>query len=493
MNKIRVLMVASEVSPFAKTGGLADVTAVLPGVLNQHQCEVRVIMPLYRRIKQRYENQLKFIRWTMVKMGWRSMYSGLFSFRTGGVTYYFIDNEYYFGHDKIYLEYSFDIERFCFFQRAVLDALGEPMDFEPDIIHCHDWQTGLIPCLLEAHYFPYGYHRHIKTVYTIHNLKYQGIHGVERIADLCDMPARFLTEYGILKDGVPNLMKAGIVYSQAVTTVSPSYAEEILTPYYGEGLDGVLRSFSYKLTGIMNGIDRDLYNPQTDRNIPRNYDLTNWAEGKAAAKEALLKRVNLPYDKKLPLIGMVSRLVDQKGLDLLLRIIDELLSYGCQMVILGTGDEFYATQLQMVAQRHPELLAPCIYFDSQLANKIYAAADLFLMPSLFEPCGLSQMIAMRYGTLPIVRETGGLRDSVTPYNKYDGSGNGFSFANINAHELLYTTKAAIDLWRERSTNPAWNTLVENAMTVDFGWDNAAEEYLKLYKKVLGSQKEIPVE
>lgn len=485
MRKPKILFVSSEVAPFAKVGGLADVVGVLPGELVKLGCDARVVMPLYRQIKQKYSEELTFKRWTMLKLGWRSMYSGLFTLEKDGVTYYFIDNEYYFGHDYIYLDYSFDIERFSFFQRAVLEAMGDGMQFEPDVLHCNDWQAAMIPVLLDAHYRPHGYHTNVKTVVTIHNLKYQGIHGVERIADLCDLAPQYLTSYGVLKDGVPNFLKAGIVYSDAITTVSPTYAQEILTGYYGEGLDGVLRNYSYKLTGILNGLDLVEYNPETDPHIKANYSVDTYEEGKAECKAELQEILNLEQNPGAPLLGIITRLVDQKGIDLLTRVLDEMLFDGMQVVILGTGDPFYENELRKMSGHRPEQLSININYSNDLAHKIYAGADIFLMPSLFEPCGLSQMIAMRYGTVPIVRETGGLKDTVFPYNQFTGEGNGFSFSNINAHELLFTAKYACDVYR--NNKEAWKGLVETGMKGDYSWDTSAAKYLALYGNLFGQE------
>ncbi len=478
----KVLFVSSEMAPLAKSGGLGDVIGALPKSLREAGVDARVILPLYKKIKDRYMSQMTFIRWAMIKLGWRSMYSGLLRMDFDGMPIYFIDNEYYFGHDQLYLDYSFDIERFSFFQRAVIEAIGMPMDFDPDILHLNDWQTGMIPCLLNAHYRPFGFHTGLKTVYTIHNLKYQGIHGRERIADLMDLPDRFMTDGGVLKDGVPNFMKAGIVYSDWVTTVSPTYAREILTDYYGEGLNGLLGYESHKLSGILNGIDDREYDPAVDPLLPANYGPDNWQVGKSVCKTELQKELGLMVDPTMPLAAMISRLVDQKGLDLLIRVLDEMLDSGIQVAVLGTGDPYYETILEETASRCPDKMSATLAFDSALAHRIYAGADLFLMPSLFEPCGLSQMIAMRYGTIPVVRETGGLKDTVFPYNQYTGEGNGFSFTNINAHELLFTTKYAADLMRE--SPEAWNGLVKTAMNGEYSWHRSAESYKALYVELL---------
>ncbi len=480
--KPSVLFIASEVAPFAKVGGLADVASALPKALRAAGVDCRVILPLYRRIRQQYGDRLRFHRWSMLKMGWRTMYTGLLSLVEDGVQYYFIDNEYYFGQDGIYLDYGFDIERYCFFQRAVLEALGAPMDFFPQILHCNDWQTGLIPALLQAHYWPAGFFRDVKTVFTIHNLRHQGIHSAERIADLCDLSPAFLHDFGVLKDGLANMLKAGLVYADQITTVSPSYAEEILMPYYGEGLDGVLAAYREKLSGILNGLDTAVWDPERDEALPQKYNLDRVAEGKKACRSALLAELGMPEDPARPLAVLVSRLVDQKGLDLLLRVLDELLDTGMQLIVLGTGEAYYEHELRACQERRPQDCRALLCFDNHMAHKLYAAADLFLMPSIFEPCGLSQMISQRYGTLPVVRETGGLRDTVLPYNEYTGEGDGFSFANINAHEFLFTCQYAVRVYRERPE--AWAKLREQAMRKDLSWTRSAQAYISCYERCL---------
>ncbi|MDD4323457.1 MAG: glycogen synthase [Eubacteriales bacterium] len=478
---MKILFISSEMNPLAATGGLGDVVGSLPRVLRQKGHDARVIMPLYRQIKRDYFEDLKFMRWAMIKLGWRTMYSGLFRLDLDGLPVYLIDNEFYFGHDNLYIDYSFDIERFSFFQRAVLEALGEEMEFEPDILHLNDWQTGMIPVVLEAHYKAKGFHENVNCVMTIHNLKYQGIHGREQILDLFDLPESYMSEAGILKDGVPNFLKTGIQFSNRVTTVSPNYAKEIMTDYYGEGLNGLLAAQGWKVSGILNGIDTDSYNPETDPEIPSNYGPQAWKRGKAACKKALQTELGLAVEAKTPLFVMVSRLVEQKGIDLLLHIVDELLEEDVQLAVLGTGNHEYERRLTEAAGRHPDKMRALITFDSKLARRMYSGGDLYLMPSLFEPCGLSQMISMRYGTLPIVRQTGGLADTVQAYNKFQNTGTGFGFLNINAHELLFTSKEAAGVYRN---NPdAWNNMVFAAMNCDFSWDKSADEYIKLYKEI----------
>lgn len=483
---MNILFVTSEMSPLAKSGGLGDVVGALPKAIRKAGQDARVIMPLYKQIKDRYGDKLQFMRWSMNKLGWRTMYSGLFNMEVDGVPVYFIDNEYYFGHESLYLDYSFDIERFSFFQRAVLEALGDPMKFEPDILHLNDWQCGMIPVLLEAHYKAHGYHNNVQCIYTIHNLKFQGIHGRERIQDLMELQDRYMTEEAVLKDGVPNFMKAGILYSNRVTTVSPTYAHEIMQDYYGEGLNNLLAAQAWKVVGILNGIDVDSYNPSTDIQLAKNYNVRTFKKGKAACKLAIQEEVGLEQNEDIPLLAMITRLTSQKGLDLLLHIAEELLQENIQLIILGTGDEFYENSFRDLEWYHPNKVRSMIMFDEGLARRLYAASDIFLMPSMFEPCGLGQMIAMSYGSLPVVRETGGLKDTVIPYNKYDGSGTGFSFANINAHEFLFAIKDALDVYH--NSPDSWKQLIRQAMSQDYSWDESAKKYIDLYQVVLDEVK-----
>jgi len=487
MNPIKVLFVSSEAAPFIKVGGLADVVGALPRTLNGQGCDARVILPLYKKIKQHQAAHLHLLGWKMVKMGWRSLYAGLYTLKQDGVTCYFVDNEYYFNYDQIYMDYSFDIERYCFFQRAVLDFLGDFMEFEPDVLHCNDWQTGMIPLLLETKYKNKGLHPAMKTVFTIHNLKYQGVHDIDTIKDLLDLPDRYLTEDLSVKDGDVNFMKAGIVYANSVTTVSQTYAYEIMTDYYGEGLNKTLQKYAFKVSGIRNGIDKKEYDPASDKLIPCNFSYPDYGAGKASCKDAIQHQLGLAINPGAPLCVMISRLVDQKGLDLLLRVLDEMLFDGMQVVILGSGDSYYENALTEIAGKNPEKMCACIAFDNGLAHTLYAGADIYLMPSIFEPCGLSQMIAMTYGTIPVARETGGLKDTVIPYNEFTGEGSGFTFANINAHEFLFVTKYACDLYRHYKS--VWEELIKSAMTKDFSWDVSAKEYFGLYSLVTGMSLE----
>jgi starch synthase len=356
------------------------------------------------------------------------------------------------------------------------------MGFEPDLIHLNDWQTAMIPVLLESHYHEHGYHTSLRSLLTIHNLKHQGIHGRETVQDLLDLPDTYMTEDRVLMDGSPNFLKAGIVYASRVTTVSPTYAKEIMTPYFGEGLDQLLSEQGWKVKGILNGIDVDLYDPQEDPEIAASYSSKAWVRGKSLCKKALQEELKLPKLPKVPLFSMVTRLDQQKGIDLLLHILDELLEEEIQFVLLGTGDPAYEKQLQDIELRHPDRMRAVIAYDRHLSRRIYAGSDLFVMPSIFEPCGLSQMIAMRYGTLPIVRQTGGLADTVQAFNKYEKTGSGFGFLNINAHELLFTAKEAIRVYQE--DKESWRRMVVTAMEGDYSWSRSAASYEALYQDIL---------
>ncbi len=481
---MKVLLVTSELAPLAKSGGLGDVAGALPPYLRDIGVDIRCVLPLYKQIKTKYADKLEFLCSLTVQQGWRSQYCGLYRMDFNGVPIYLIDNEYYFGHDKLYIEHTFDIERFTFFQLAVLKVLGEAMDFMPDILHLNDWQTGMIPALLEAHYRHDDQFARLCTVFTIHNIKYQGIAEYSAIAEMMQLPGPFMSEYGVLKDGLPNFLKAGIVYADWVSTVSPTYAGEIMTEYFGEGLNWLLQHMSYKVSGILNGIDVNVYNPATDPNIPQNYDWKTWAEGKAVCKAALQKEFGLNIDPAAPLAIMISRLVDQKGVDLLLRVLDEMLDDGVQVAILGTGEPEYEHRFWHMGAFRGGRLSVRLAFDQKLSHQMYAGADMFLMPSLFEPCGLSQMISMRYGTIPIVRETGGLRDTVTPFNVITGEGNGFSFPNINAHDFLFLTKFAASIYRDEPQK--WTQLVENAMSGDYSWEKSAAQYKELFASLIAS-------
>ncbi|RKD31968.1 glycogen synthase GlgA [Thermohalobacter berrensis] len=477
MTKLKILYAASEVAPFVKTGGLADVAYSLPKALRKIGIDVRVILPKYSQIPEEIKNKMKFITKFDVPVGQKNEYCGILHLEYEGVPYYFIDNEYYFKRDGLYGYYD-DGERFTFLNRAILESIRH-IDFNPDIIHCNDWHTAMVSVLLNAHYRWDHKYSDIKTVFTIHNLKYQGIFPQEVLTGLLNLGMEYFNPEALEFYGNINFMKGGINYSDAVTTVSKTYAKEIQTPEYGQQLDGLLRKLNYKLCGILNGIDYEMYNPKKDKEIYVKYSVDS-IDKKVENKLKLQKELGLPRRKDVPVIGMVSRLAHMKGIDLLIQVLDEILALDVQLVILGTGEPYYESILREYSHRYPDKLSANILFNNTLAKKIYAASDMFLMPSLFEPCGLGQMISLRYGTLPIVRETGGLNDTVQPYNEFTDEGNGFSFTNYNAYDMLYTIKRAVKFYDDKK---AWNKLVKRAMEGDYSWKNSAKEYEKLYKQL----------
>ena len=479
---MKVLYATSECWPFAKTGGLGDVAYALPKALKKEGVDVRVIMPKYSTIPNYLKSQLKEVAVFSVNVGWRKQYCGLLEMELDGVKFYFIDNEFYFRREGEYAYlygYGDDAERFTFFSNAILEAIAK-LDFYPDIIHMNDWHTGMIPLILKEKYNNLEQYRSIKTVYTIHNLQYQGVFGREVLDDVLLLPDKHLYNGDVEYYGGVSFMKSGIVFSDKVTTVSPTYTNEIQTKFYGEGLDGLLKSKSYKLDGILNGIDYDINNPLTDKDIFVNYDVDS-IDKKIENKLKLQEILGLEINPDIPMIGIVSRLVSQKGFDLISYIMPEIVRENLQIVVLGTGEHQYQSMFTYYKSNYPDKVSASITFDSALAQQIYAASDIFLMPSLFEPCGIGQMLAMRYGTLPIVRETGGLKDTVIPYNKYTGEGNGFSFANYNAHEMLYCIKDAVELYEDKK---AWRKLVINAMNTDSSWDKSAKTYISVYEDML---------
>ncbi|MBE6795473.1 MAG: glycogen synthase GlgA [Ruminococcaceae bacterium] len=472
---MKVLYAASEALPFIASGGLADVAGSLPQALRKRLIGCRVVMPLYDGIKQELKDTMKFITNISVPVAWRRQYCGIFEARAGGVIYYLLDNQYYFKRDGLYGFYD-DAERFAFFSRAVLEIIPH-IGFKPDIIHCNDWQTALTPVYYSSMYANQPGYENIKTILTIHNIQYQGVYGEELIDNVVgiDHAYRSLIEY----DGNVNLMKGGIECANAVSTVSPSYAKEILDPWYSHGLDMILRERSYKLRGILNGIDVVNYDPATDKDIFKNYDSENM-RGKAVNKRELQKLLGLPEKSDTPVMGMVSRLVSHKGLDLCKAVLDELLSTtDIQLAVLGSGEYQYEEFFRGLAERYPDKVGLCLGFIPDLARKIYAGSDMFLMPSKSEPCGLSQMVALRYGSVPIVRETGGLRDSVS--DSGDGEGNGFVFSSYNAHDMLHAIKRAVQGYADKD---GWQILVKRAMESDNSWGKSANEYIRMYKEVL---------
>lgn len=474
---MKILFVTSEAAPFIKTGGLADVSFALPKALHDKGEDVRIIMPKYEDVSDDFKSKMSQIATYGVSVGWRNQYCGLQYLTYDGIPVYFVDNEYYFKRHGCY-GYFDDGERFAYFCRAVMESVKFMDDFVPDVIHCNDWQTGMVPLYLSEIYRKRLEFSNAKSVFTIHNLKYQGRFSRSVLEDLLGIGSEYFNEDKIkYYDGI-SFMKAGIVFADKITTVSKTYAKEIQTAYYGEGLDGLLRQKSGKLVGITNGIDYSENDPKTDKNIV-NYGLST-LKNKAVNKEALQQIAGLQINPNVPIVAMVTRLVKQKGIDLVARVIEDILKLDVQFVVLGTGDHDYQDFFEYYAYSYPSKIASFIQFDNALASKIYAGADILLMPSLFEPCGLSQMIAMSYGTLPLVRETGGLSDTVVPYNEFTGEGNGFSFTNYNAHDMLNVIEYAVSCYKDKKT---WNKLVKNAMNTKYEWKTQADEYLKIYKEI----------
>ncbi len=474
---MKVLICASEGAPFLKTGGLADVIGALPIALKKNGIDVRVMMPYYKKIKE--ANTAKYVGYAYVRIGPSSEYVGVFHEKSkDDIDYYFIDSDRYFYRDRPY-GYGDDGERFAFFDFAVLEAL-KVVDFLPDVIHCNDWQTGLIPYILKANYNEYPNFRKMKTIYSIHNIQYQGNFPMD-IMNILFMPYSTSLEFG----GQINFMKAGIMEATSITTVSPTYKDEVLTDQYGYGLNNVLGLRYFDFQGIINGIDVDKFNPQTDKNLYKTYNKRTRKSGKKANKEALYKEFNLDNTDG-PLIGLVSRLVDQKGIDLLMPVLDDVLKYSnANLFIVGSGDERYENYFKSLEARFQGRVRTYIGYNEGVAQKIYAASDLFLMPSKFEPCGLGQMIAMRYGSLPIVRETGGLKDTVQAYNQYTKNGSGFTFTNFIPNDLKEVIWLAINLYNDNKED--FDTLIKNAMSKDYSWDKSAIEYIDLYQFVIDNK------
>lgn len=478
----KVLFVASECVPFIKTGGLADVVGSLPKCFNKEYYDVRVILPKYMCMKQEYKDMLQYKAHFYMDLNWRSQYVGVLELQYEGIWFYFIDNEYYFAGAKPYGNIYEDIEKFAFFSKAALSALPV-IGFQPDIVHCHDWQTGLIPVFLKDKFHEGEFFRNMKSIMTIHNLKFQGIWDMKTVKDITGLPAYYFTPDKLEAYGDANYLKGGLVYADAITTVSETYAEEIKTPFYGEHLDGLLNSRAHDLRGIVNGIDYDEYNPETDPYIAKNYNAKNFRKEKVKNKRALQEELGLEVNEKKFMLGIVSRLTDQKGFDLIAYMMDEICQQDLELVVLGTGEERYENMFRHFAWKYQGKVSANIYYSEAMSHKIYASADAFLMPSLFEPCGLSQLMSLRYGTLPIVRETGGLKDTVIPYNEYEGTGTGFSFANYNAHEMMNTIKYAHYVYIEKKRE--WNKLIDRAMAADFSWNASAAKYDELYSWLSG--------
>lgn len=472
----KILFAASEGNPFIKTGGLADVVGALPKYIDKSLYEISIIMPLYQCIPQKFRKQMKEVTHFYEDMPREREYIGLYKMEEAGITYYFIDNEYYFAGDAPYHHICEDVNKFAFFSRAVLAALPY-LELCPDVIHCHDWQTGLIPMLLKVFYEGNEFYRNIKTVFTIHNQKFQGRWQIDDIENCRDIPAKY--RYGAMEAyGESNFLKAGILYADKVTTVSETYAKEIQTPEGGEGLDGVMREVSGKLCGITNGIDEKEYDAKTDKNIPYPFGIRNIAE-KKKNKKALQKEMGLKQDERACMIAIVSRLTQQKGFDLVVSVMEELLqTEHVQVVVLGTGEERFQHDFSWFAQKYPKQMYANIGYSEEKAHRIYAAADMFLMPSQFEPCGLSQLISMCYGTVPIVRETGGLKDTVEPYNEIWQTGTGFGFRNYDAGEMLYIIRYALKIYQEQPK--AWKAMMKRCMKRDSSWQSVTKKYEAIY-------------
>lgn len=470
---MKILYAAAEVVPFVKTGGLADVAFSLPKALKKLGMDIRVILPKYKDIPKKFLDQMSLIKEFEVSLGDNKKYCGIYSLEYQEIPFYFIDNEEYFKREGLY-GYWDDGERYSYFSKAIIEFMGQ-IDFIPDVLHCNDWHTGMVMALLDSYYRKEAPFNKIKKVFTIHNLRYQGIFPKEILSNLLSLGEEYFHLNALEFYGKVNFMKAGIGFSDIITTVSETYAKEIQFSYYGENLDGFLRHHRHQLVGIVNGIDYDIYNPMTDKNIYVPYQTS--LKKKQENKISLQKQLGLSPQKHIPLLAMVTRLDSMKGIDLVLHILEELLQLDVQMIVLGTGDKKYEDLLKNLGKKYPEKLSVNTFFSEELAHKIYAGADLFLMPSKFEPCGLSQLIALRYGTLPIVRETGGLKDTVKPYNEYTGEGNGFSFANYNAHDMLHVIKNALNIYQDKEK---WAKLVKCALKSDYSWKKSAQKYQELY-------------
>jgi len=474
---MNILYVASEARPFAASGGLADVAGSLPQALCARGVDCRVVMPLYGSIGEQWRRKMTFVTNFEVNLGWRKQYCGIFECVHNGVTFYFIDNEFYFKREGALYGFGDDAERYAFFSKAVLDMLLR-IDFVPDVINCNDWQSALIPVYLNLYFRQNEQLKATRTVFTIHNIQYQGQYGMELLGDQLGLPdsAAHIMEY----DGCLNMMKGAMTECDMITTVSPTYAQEIMDPWYSFGLDRFLKEHSYKLTGILNGIDQNTNNPETDPNLFANFSAKTLDKGKAVCKAELQKLMGLEEKPDRILIGLIARLVSQKGLDLVKYILDDMMTNDISLVVLGSGDKMYEEFFLDAQARYPGRVAVRIGFLPDLAAKIYSGADAFLMPSKTEPCGLAQMVSLRYGTLPIVRETGGLKDSIKDMGGEDG--NGFSFQSYNAHDMqdaVLRCKALYDQPKE------WKKAVKHAMACDFSWDRSAGDYLAVYNRVLG--------
>ena len=481
-----ILFASSECVPFIKTGGLADVVGSLPKDFDKDEYDVRVMLPNYTFMKPKWKEMMTYVNHIYINIAGQDQYAGVMEAEYDGVKFYFIDSEYYFGGSAPYEgDARWVVEKFAFFSKAVL-CLLPVIGFRPDVIHCHDWQTGLVPVYLD-HFREYNdYFKGIKTVMTIHNLKFQGVYGINDMKWITELPDYYFTSDKLEAYNDANMLKGGIVYADKVTTVSSTYAEEIKTPFYGENLDGLMNARSNSLVGIVNGLDYTDWNPEIDTRIVKNFTVENFRKNKVINKTALQEELGLEKNPKAMMIGIISRLTDQKGFDLIDYVMDELCQDPVQIVVLGTGETKYENMFRHFAWKYEGKVSANIYYSEELSHKIYAACDAFLMPSLFEPCGLSQLMSLRYGTLPIVRETGGLKDTVQPYDEAEKTGTGFSFTNYNAHDMLNTVRYAEKIYYDKKRD--WNKIVERAMMEDFSWKNSAVQYQDLYKELLGEEE-----
>ncbi len=472
---MKVLFCTSEARPFAASGGLADVAGSLPKALRTRLIGCRVVMPLYDSISQELRDSMHFVTSISVPVAWRRQYCGIYEAKYDGVTYYLLDNQYYFKRGRLYGHYD-DAERFAFFSRACIEMLPA-IDFKPDVLHCNDWETGLVPLYYHIFYANQDWYKGIKTLFTIHNIQYQGQYGKEILEDVFGIPS---ANANLLEwNDCVNIMKGAIETANWVSTVSPTYAKEILDPWFSHKLDPILRERSWKLSGILNGIDEKLYDPETDDKIYANFSVKD-KSGKAVNKAKLQERLGLEVKPNLPLIGMVTRLVSHKGLDLVKSAIDNIMEFSnAQFAVLGSGDWEYETFFKEMADKYPGRFSLTIGFIPELSSKIYAGADMFLMPSKSEPCGLSQMISLRYGTIPVIRQTGGLKDTIT--DSGDGEGNGFTFLNYDSGDMLNTLHRAI--YQYNTDKKGWDVLVDRAMKCDNSWGKSAREYIALYKQI----------
>ena len=477
---MKILYATSEAVPFCKTGGLADVAGSLPPALAAEGAEIAVVLPLYRRIKERFGDQLYFECYDYVDLAWRHSYCGLFSLQKDGVTWYFLDNEQYFDRSELY-GYMDDGERFAFFSRAVVRMLGH-LKFWPEVIHCNDWQTALVPIYLKDDGVREERFRTVRTVLTIHNIEYQGRYNPYILGDLFGLDSGWAKDGTLLMDGDVNLLKGAILCADAVTAVSPTYANELKMAYFAHRLEGIISKCEYKLSGVLNGIDMKLYDPETDPRIAVNFSPRDMT-GKDEDKAVLQRMLGLRQEPHTPIVAIVSRLVSHKGLDLICEVLHDMMELPIQLVVLGKGDRKYEEFFHWAAQQHSGRMAVCLDYNEDLSMAIYAGADLFLMPSKSEPCGLSQMIAMRYGTVPIVRETGGLKDTVQPYESWRDSGNGFTFTNYASGDMLYVIREAVYLYKDYPD--VFGRLRQRAMQCDFSWARSAREYLGIYAGITG--------